>query len=189
MLSTASALDIGKWKRALTAWVTHLHDTYGIKPVFAHVNKDMAEIGTLHDVWATKIQLCWWHLRQAVREQLAKTKLSTTPYNAHRAQAEFTFIDGTFVPPGKSDSSEREGGAANRYDVDGAPRPSPNAIPLCIPRPPTTVLPPVSHPVEPEQEPIPETLSHTVRDMHSEKITIKLPPRPAIKCGDKVKEE
>jgi len=44
-------------------------------------------------VWKAKISLCWWHLRRAVRTRLANGKLSTTPYNVERAQAEFSFID------------------------------------------------------------------------------------------------
>ncbi|KAG9310331.1 hypothetical protein JVU11DRAFT_9460 [Chiua virens] len=71
----------------------------------------MAEIGILCNIWASKIQLCWWHLRQAIQEWLAKNELSTMPYNAHHAQAKFTFIDGTFVPLGKSDTSKHKGGA------------------------------------------------------------------------------
>ena len=83
----------------------------------------------LQDVWLAKIQLCWWHLRKAVRERLSKKKLSTTPYNAQRAWLEFTFIDLAFVPYGKADATEHEGGARNNpQTVDEPPRPSPNAL-------------------------------------------------------------
>ena len=67
LLSTAEALKIRKWKKALKNWAAVLRDRYGIIPIFAHTDKDMAEIGMLHDVWlSVKIQLCWWHLRKAV---------------------------------------------------------------------------------------------------------------------------
>ncbi len=63
LLTTAQAIGLGKRKRALTAWGKVLRDRYGIIPRFSHVDKDMAEIGMLKDVWKfTKIQLCWWHM-------------------------------------------------------------------------------------------------------------------------------
>jgi hypothetical protein len=66
LLSTASAIDIGKHTKTLTLWADCLCDTYGVIPVFAHVDKDMAEIGMLRTSWVLKIQLCWWHMRKAV---------------------------------------------------------------------------------------------------------------------------
>ena len=45
LLSTTEALEIGKWKKALNAWASVLHDKYGIIPGFANTDKDMAEIG------------------------------------------------------------------------------------------------------------------------------------------------
>src|ERR1700733_10471319 len=81
LLSTATALPVGKRKRALKAWGKCLRDKYGVIPKFAHTDKDMAEIGMLREVWEAKLQLCWWHLREAVKERLKKVKLSTTPYN------------------------------------------------------------------------------------------------------------
>ena len=101
LLSTATAIDQGKRTKSLSAWASRVRDQYGVDAEFTHVDKDMAEIGTLKDVWKkAKISLCWWHLRRAVRTRLAKTKLSTTPYNVKRACAEFNFIDAEFVPAG-----------------------------------------------------------------------------------------
>ncbi|EGN95293.1 hypothetical protein SERLA73DRAFT_77309 [Serpula lacrymans var. lacrymans S7.3] len=125
VISTASALDIGKRKVALTAWVKCLRDTYGVVPIFTHVNKDMAKIGMLREIWDAKIQLCWWHLRQAM-QCLAKNKLATTPYNPQRAHSEFAFIDTTFVPPRKADMTKYEGGAPDVLQVNEAPCPTPN---------------------------------------------------------------
>ncbi|KAF7366599.1 SWIM-type domain-containing protein [Mycena sanguinolenta] len=109
-LSTASSISQGKRRTALTAWATCLRDAYGITARFTHVDKDMAEIGMLKDVWNAKISLCWWHLRHAVRTRLASSKLATTPYDAARANAEFSFIDVQFVPLGQVDGEEYEGG-------------------------------------------------------------------------------
>jgi len=62
LLSTANAVEIGKRTRALGRWAQQLRDKYAIKPVFVHVDKDMAEIGMTRNVWKeAKIQLCWWH--------------------------------------------------------------------------------------------------------------------------------
>ena len=82
----------------MIAWANCPRDKYGVIPVFAHVNKDMAEIGMLQTSWALKIQLCWWHMRKAVHEWLSKGKLATTPYNVQQVQAEFDWISTTFVP-------------------------------------------------------------------------------------------
>ncbi|KAJ6586656.1 hypothetical protein B0H10DRAFT_1832240 [Mycena sp. CBHHK59/15] len=110
LLSTATSIDQGKRRRALTAWAKCVRDTYGVIATFTHVDKDMAEIGMLKDVWNTKISLCWWHLRRAVRTRLASAKLATTPYDPGRAHAEFDFIDVAFVPAGQADGAEYEGG-------------------------------------------------------------------------------
>ncbi|KAJ7464887.1 hypothetical protein B0H11DRAFT_1629271, partial [Mycena galericulata] len=98
LLSTASSNDQGKRRKAVTAWAKCVRDTYGVNIQFTHVDKDMAEIGMLKDVWDAKINLCWWHLRRAVRARLAMGKLSTAPYDPGRTNAEFSFIDPAFVP-------------------------------------------------------------------------------------------
>jgi hypothetical protein len=109
LLSTADSIDIGKRKAALEAWAQVLRDKYGVIPVFVHVDKDMAEIGMIRSVWNAKIQLCLWHLKRAVRARLEKRKLSTTPYNVHRAHANYACIDVNFKPAGRADPSEYEG--------------------------------------------------------------------------------
>jgi hypothetical protein len=110
MLSTATSIEIGKRKTALNRWVTALRDTYRITPRFAHTDKDMGEIGMLREVWDPKIQLCWWHLKNVVRERLGKNKLSTTPYRALIAKQEFTFVNIAFAPTARADPTEHEGG-------------------------------------------------------------------------------
>ena len=86
-----------------------MKEAYNIHPTFVHVDKDMAEINAVKEVWNPKIQLCWWHLKKAVRERLKKTKLSTTPYNVVEAHAKFSFIDLQFTPNGRSDARETKG--------------------------------------------------------------------------------
>jgi len=58
LLSTATSTEIGKRTKALSEWAQHLRDTYGVVPAFAHVDKDMVEIGMLQLSWRPKIQLC-----------------------------------------------------------------------------------------------------------------------------------
>jgi len=94
LLSTASAIEIGKRTKALTAWANRLRDDYGIMPIFAHVDKDMAEIGMLRTSWKPKIQL---------------------PYDAKCAHNEFPFIRLDFTPFGSADITEYEGGNAYLY--------------------------------------------------------------------------
>lgn len=111
LLTTATAIEVGKRKEALAAWAECVRDNYGVGPIFAHVDKDLGEIGALKKVWDCKISLCWWHLRRAVRTRLGKAKLATTPYNVKKACAEFDFIDADFIPPGtREDLEDYEGG-------------------------------------------------------------------------------
>ncbi|TFK96094.1 hypothetical protein BDV98DRAFT_516418, partial [Pterulicium gracile] len=62
LLSTASALNPGKRKRALLRWATALQEHYDLDSAFVHPNQDVAEIGMVRDWWPlAKIQICWWH--------------------------------------------------------------------------------------------------------------------------------
>ncbi|KIK15341.1 hypothetical protein PISMIDRAFT_115339, partial [Pisolithus microcarpus 441] len=113
------ALDATCKKRtkALQNWATCLQEKYHLIPRFVHVDKDMAEISMAQSVWPdTKIQICWWHLQKALRERLAKSKLTTTPYKPLHACHEFTFININFRPPGTPDPSEFEGGVLLEAD-------------------------------------------------------------------------
>jgi len=112
LLSTTTAIDQGKRTKALMAWSCCLRDLYGVEPTFIHTDKDMAEIGCSKAVWKAKINLCWWHLRRAVRTRLAKAKLSTTAYNMERAREEYAFISTNFKPAGtRVDDNDYEGGS------------------------------------------------------------------------------
>jgi hypothetical protein len=179
LLSTANAVEIGKRTRALQAWAQALRDKYGVIPVFVHVDKDMAEIGmSKHVWWESKIQLCWWHMRKAVRERLAKSKLSTSPYNPKRAKQEFTFIDLTFIPPGSADPDEHEGGArAPSPDPPDIRPPRPHALILRIPNP---SQPPSALDVPDTSHPTPEVLQDAVNTIPADPTmpTVLQPVQP-----------
>ncbi|KAJ3542994.1 hypothetical protein NM688_g5915 [Phlebia brevispora] len=135
LLSTATSMDVQKRKKALKAWAEHVREMYNVNPTFVHLDKDMGEIGMAREVWVAKIQLCWWHLRRAVRTRLAKNKLSTSPYNPQRAHGEFPFIDIAFTPPGQPDPTEHEGGldAEAAAVSDGPEKRSVNALFIRLP--------------------------------------------------------
>lgn len=163
LLSTATTINQGKRTKALTAWACCLRDKYGVDPVFIHTDKDMAEIGCAEAVWGAKINLCWWHLRRAVKTRLAKTKLSTTPYNIERAMAEYTFISADFLPRGtRVDTEDYEGGVP---DPNGPAHIIYNSSPSAN-QPPTGPLAPSIAKPPPTHEPSP--LGDSLR--------IKLPP-------------
>ena len=187
LLSTATAMEVGKRKNALTAWAKCLRDTYEVTPVFAHTDKDMAEIGMLRDVWSAKIQLCWWHLRKAVRERLKKSKLSTTPYNVEHARLEFAFIDMAFIPHGRPDPSEYEGGMLNKLHMpDGQPpQPSLNTISIRLHVPPSLRQLPSSPPPSrtPTVEPMSTDIPVPKGPNDNEKLIIRIPPKSADDNG------
>lgn len=143
LLSTATAIDLGKRKLAIAAWARCLRDMYSVKPLFIHTDKDMGEIGASKDVWEAKINLCWWHLRRAVRTRLAKGKLSTSPYNLDKAMAEYDFIKPDFIPAGtRVDIDDYEGGAPdNELPPLVGGQPSPTVV-----QPPATLIPTASTP-------------------------------------------
>jgi hypothetical protein len=151
LLSTADSLEIGKRTKALTAWAVHLRDTFGIHPDLVHLDKDMALIGMLRATWnLIKANLCYWHKRKAVRERLAKSKLSTSPYTPKKAHAEFNFINISWRPPGQPDKEEHEGGMRDDWKPNHAPaQPNPNAIHIRLPPPTQSAQPPTSTPSNP----------------------------------------
>ncbi|KIJ26521.1 hypothetical protein M422DRAFT_272397 [Sphaerobolus stellatus SS14] len=98
LLTTASAITPGKHKRALKSFMKSLCDEYNVHPKFVHTDKDIAEIKSAQAVWvSSKHQLCWWHVRKAVKTRLQLSKLSTSAYNIQIAHSEFSFIDLTFI--------------------------------------------------------------------------------------------
>ena len=62
-------------------------------------DKDWAQINTARQTWpTTKIQLCYWHLRRAVKKRLADSSVNTNIYDAEYANREVNFIDVNFHP-------------------------------------------------------------------------------------------
>ncbi|EIN06505.1 hypothetical protein PUNSTDRAFT_90128 [Punctularia strigosozonata HHB-11173 SS5] len=109
LLSTATAISNGKRKRALSEFLRALRDRYSVNPQFVHTDKDIAEIKAAQEQWPySKNQLCWWHLRRAIRTRLGGN-LRTTAYDPRIAKREFPFIDLNFVPQSHSDPNDIEG--------------------------------------------------------------------------------
>ena len=173
---------------AIAAWSRCLRNKYGVKPVFTHTDKDMGEIGASKDVWEAKIDLCWWHLRRAVRTCLAKAKLSTSPYNLDQAMAEYDFIKPDFIPAGTGvDIDDYEGGTPGNERpplVDGQPPPTVIQL-LASQPPPATLIPTAStpssvpdpNPQGPHEPPIAQHLTqpHTPLEDTTNLLRIKLP--------------
>jgi hypothetical protein len=203
LLSTATALHIHKRRNALNAWATHLRETYDVIPKFAHTDKDMAEIGMIRDTWELKLQLCWWHMKDAIKKRLAKAKLSTSPYNAERAHGEFSFIDKFFRPPGKADPGEHEGGERDEAEItDRQHEDRPNRITVRVALPPsmkqnahssevsssTAILSEqpnthTNHISNPIPTPGPETMLTSIQTTCLPRIKL-LPPKPSDETSD-----
>ena len=60
-------------------------------------DKDWAQINAARQTWpTTKIQLCYWHLRRAVKKRLADSSVNTSIYDAKYANREVNLIDVNF---------------------------------------------------------------------------------------------
>lgn len=111
LLSTATSITAKKRIKAIQAWLKVVRDTYKINPRFIHSDKDIAEIQAGKLVWGdAKHQLCWWHLRKAIRERMAKKKKETTLYDPAQAHARYAFIDPKWKPGTPADMNDVEGG-------------------------------------------------------------------------------
>jgi len=140
LVSTATTVADSKRKLALASFLSNLCDTYQLCPHFIHTDKDIAEIHAAQTTWPeSKHQLCWWHLHKALCERLAKSKLSTTAYNATQAHAEFLFIDTRFTPSSRPDRGEDEAAESTgphpwaKCTMSNPLAPGPNSIPIKIP--------------------------------------------------------
>lgn len=173
LLNSASSIEIGKRTNALRLWAEAVKARYDVHPTFIHLDKDMAEISMARQVWDAKIQLCWWHLRRAVRQRMANRKLTTTPYNSQRAHQEFAFISPAFSPMSAADSSEYEGGILpdQSNNTSTSQDVSPNAISLRIAVPPTIV----------HRVPSPEPIRLTIRIPATSQATDSHSPEPEPK--------
>jgi len=91
---------------------------------------------------------------KAVRERLAKGKLSTTPCDAKRARTEFPFICLDFIPVVSADATEYEGGNLDESGDAQPPPQDPNTVHIQIPVPLSLRAPPLMAPPPP---PVPTT--------------------------------
>ncbi|EAU90664.2 hypothetical protein CC1G_03933 [Coprinopsis cinerea okayama7 len=93
LLTTATAIDQKKRTKSLASFASACKKMYGVEPTFAHLDKDMAEIGCVKEVWPkAKTNICWWHLDRAVSKRLSTNKLQTTPYKLQRQPCSSTDI-------------------------------------------------------------------------------------------------
>jgi len=84
---------------ALTQFFRTLYLNSLQSPEFFMTDKDWAQINTARQTWpTTKIQLCYWHLRRAVKKRLADSSVNTNIYDAEYANREVNFIDVNFHP-------------------------------------------------------------------------------------------
>ncbi|KZS92320.1 hypothetical protein SISNIDRAFT_466734 [Sistotremastrum niveocremeum HHB9708] len=136
-VSTASSIAPRKRLNALHSCFAALKAKYGLSPQFVHTDKDTTEIGAAKKLWPTlKHSICLWHLKRAVRERLAKNKLSTTPYDPRSAHSEFTFVNVDFVPITRADPTEFEGGLIDEVEPTSTlaePPLGPNSLTIRIP--------------------------------------------------------
>jgi hypothetical protein len=182
--------------RALEAWTKVLRKKYGVVPRFTHSDKDMAEIGMCQTVWPeAKVQLCWWHIRKAVHTQL-RGNLPTLPYDVGRACKEYTFIEKSFHPCGKSNPDDTEllpdetNTESTQHDTT-AEGLNPNSLYIRIPnlQPSSTTAPPAC--VTPSCSVLP-TVSLDLSDENHKggaRLTIKVPAHFQIVSEEKDKDE
>lgn len=139
LLSTASSIVAEKRILALTSFLQCIRDRYKLQPRFVHTDKDTAEIKAAKIIWPdAKHQLCWWHVRRAIRQRLAMAKLETSTYNPQRANKVFDFIDVSWLPTGQADPKDDEGDMAED-DVDSIRIENTNALPkITLARPTAT---------------------------------------------------
>ncbi|KAE8218322.1 hypothetical protein CF319_g7780 [Tilletia indica] len=67
----------------------------GISPLFVGCDKESAELRAIGQVWPdAKIQLCYWHVRRALRQRLGNGKATmTNHYDAYEAKATVPGLD------------------------------------------------------------------------------------------------
>jgi len=75
----------------------------GILPTFVLVDKDAGQIIAIQEAWSwmANIQLCLWHVEQAVDRKLKEKKYKSSQYTARKAneaQEQLDFIDASWIP-------------------------------------------------------------------------------------------
>jgi hypothetical protein len=115
----------------VTSWLAQLR-SLGCSPTFVHSDKDFAEISAVHDVWlTTKIQLCYWHVGDALRKRLAKAAAVKPVY--HPADAKTIVHDLDWVRDGHDPKQQQRSGftfgSATARAAAAAQRPAAGAAP------------------------------------------------------------
>jgi hypothetical protein len=81
----------------ITKFLKQLRDQILLNPVFFLTDKDFTQISAAQTIWPEiKIQLCKWHIQQAVETKLKDYRaMSRTNYDDeyHQANRKFLFID------------------------------------------------------------------------------------------------
>lgn len=99
-MTTATAITKKKRTRALIEFLSAIRRAYAIDPQFSHIDKDFAEIKACSEVWPdSRVSICWWHIRDALRKRLAMPRLKVRHYDPAGPALEFDFIDTKFLPP------------------------------------------------------------------------------------------
>jgi hypothetical protein len=94
----------------VTSWLAQLR-SLGCSPTFVHSDKDFAEISAVHDVWpTTKIQLCYWHVGDALRKRLAKPAAVKPIYHPADAKTIIHDLDLDWVPDGHDPKQQQRSG-------------------------------------------------------------------------------
>src|SRR5207237_2673811 len=95
-LGTA-ANTTGARTSALTQFFSTLYQNGLQSPEFFLTDKDWPQINAAKQTWpTTKIQLCYWHLRRAVKKRLADSSVNTNIYDAEYANREVNIVDINF---------------------------------------------------------------------------------------------
>ncbi len=98
LIQTSDQAGKGAKEATLQSFLDQLKKL-GVNPEYTLSDKDWSEINAMRAVWPNaKHQLCFWHALRALKQRMSKNKDTPAPYNPSDAQAEFSFIDITFVP-------------------------------------------------------------------------------------------
>ncbi|KAE8257455.1 hypothetical protein A4X13_0g2356 [Tilletia indica] len=101
-MDTKDMLGDGRKIEILTASLAILNGM-GIDPTFVGCDKDTAEIAAIKAVWPrAKVQLCYWHVRRALRSKLASgKKTGTNTYQPFDAAATVPDLEVCWGVPSK----------------------------------------------------------------------------------------
>lgn len=86
--SGVSGADPGALSNVLTQFLSHLRNL-GLNPTFFGTDKDRSEIFAIKQVWPeTTVQLCYWHVKRAIRSKLKSIAKCKTLAQYHPEEAQ-----------------------------------------------------------------------------------------------------